>query len=122
MGGCGSGYDCWTLARHGWRVTGLDLSPTAVARAEELLALERARQQQQGDGKGWAGSVEFVCGDFFALPEEEEGRFDLIFDYTVRVCGSVGLSTGERLCAVVAIAGSHGMSIDSFLHSARPLT
>ncbi len=81
VGGCGSGYDCWTLARHGWRVTGLDLSPTAVERAKQLLEEER---QQKELWKG-GGSVEFVCGDFFALPEEEGQLFDLIFDYTVRV-------------------------------------
>jgi methyl halide transferase len=93
VGGCGSGYDCWTLAKHGWQVTGLDLSPTAVERAQQLLEQEqeRQRQQQGGQGEAWPGSVEFVCGDFFALPEETEGhKFDLIFDYTVRaaVCVS----------------------------------
>ena len=84
VGGCGSGYDCWTLARHGWRVTGLDLSPTAVARAKELLLSERERQEEKGEAAEWTGSVELVCGDYFGLPEKD--GFDLIFDYTVRGC------------------------------------
>lgn len=85
--GCGSGYDCWTLARHGWRVTGLDLSPTAVAQAKELLLLERGRQEEKGEAAEWTGSVELVCGDYFGLPEGKEGDgFDLIFDYTVGAC------------------------------------
>lgn len=33
--GCGEGADAIWLARRGWRVTGLDLSPTAVARASD---------------------------------------------------------------------------------------
>ena len=33
--GCGEGADAIWLARRGWRVTGLDLSPTAVARATD---------------------------------------------------------------------------------------
>lgn len=62
------------------------MSPTAVARARELLLLERGRQEE-GEAAEWTGSVEFVCGDFFGLPEgKEEDGFDLIFDYTVGAC------------------------------------
>lgn len=63
-------------------MTGLDLSQTAVERAKALL---EAKKEEKGEQ--WAGSVEFVCGDFFKLLEEDEGRrFDLIFDYTVCFC------------------------------------
>lgn len=36
--GCGNGSDAVWLARHGWEVTAVDISPTAVARAESLAA------------------------------------------------------------------------------------
>jgi len=48
--GCGSGWEAARLAAAGWPVTALDFSPTAVARAREVLA-EHA--------------VELVCADFF---------------------------------------------------------
>lgn len=36
--GCGTGADAVWLARQGWDVTAVDISPTAVARAESLAA------------------------------------------------------------------------------------
>ncbi|MDR1387494.1 MAG: methyltransferase domain-containing protein [Propionibacteriaceae bacterium] len=36
--GCGEGADSIWLAQQGWRVTGLDISPTALARAERAAA------------------------------------------------------------------------------------
>jgi 2-polyprenyl-3-methyl-5-hydroxy-6-metoxy-1,4-benzoquinol methylase len=36
--GCGNGSDAVWLARQGWEVTAVDISPTAVARAESLAA------------------------------------------------------------------------------------
>ena len=36
--GCGEGGDAVWLAQHGWRVTGVDLSPTAVARGRAAAA------------------------------------------------------------------------------------
>jgi 2-polyprenyl-3-methyl-5-hydroxy-6-metoxy-1,4-benzoquinol methylase len=48
--GCGTGWMCERLAAYG-RVTGTDMTETV---------LERARHRVPG--------VEFVCGDFFALP------------------------------------------------------
>lgn len=48
--GCGSGWEAARLAEHGWPVTALDFSPTAVARAREVLA---------------DFAVNLVCDDFF---------------------------------------------------------
>ncbi|WP_298399660.1 methyltransferase domain-containing protein [uncultured Azonexus sp.] len=48
--GCGSGWEATRLAAAGWPVTALDFSPTAVARAREVLA---------------GHAVELVCADFF---------------------------------------------------------
>ncbi len=48
--GCGSGWEAACLAEQHWPVTALDFSPTAVARAREILA---------------NFAVDLVCDDFF---------------------------------------------------------
>ena len=40
--GCGTGADAVWLARQGWAVTAIDISPTAVGQAERLAADRRA--------------------------------------------------------------------------------
>jgi SAM-dependent methyltransferase len=63
--GCGSGTDAIYLASQGFDVTGIDISPTALALAEE-----KARK---------AGvSVRWMLADVTALPEV--GPFDFIYD------------------------------------------
>ncbi|SED37636.1 Methyltransferase domain-containing protein [Streptomyces sp. 3213] len=66
--GCGPGRNALQLAARGFEVDGVDLSPTAVAWAEE-----RARD---------AGvRVRFHCGDAFALVGTElSGPYDLVHD------------------------------------------
>jgi len=60
--GCGEGYQTEVLGRVAKHVTGLDVSPTAVARARERLP-----------------GAEFAVGDLFAQPwSGEEGRFDVV--------------------------------------------
>ncbi len=61
--GCGHAWEADWLARHGWPVTALDFSPTAIAAAQEVL----------GD---WPG--ELVCADFFTFMPER--RFALIYE------------------------------------------
>jgi len=64
--GCGEGPDAIWLAERGWRVTGLDVSATAVARA-------RAAAAERGLGEE---RVSFLAGDAAeALPA---GPFDLV--------------------------------------------
>ena len=68
--GAGSGYDVLTLAREDRDVTGLELSPVALARFEELrdeAGVPRARAR-------------IACVDFFDYRPGH--RFDLIWDYT----------------------------------------
>ncbi|HEV2494063.1 MAG TPA: class I SAM-dependent methyltransferase [Terriglobia bacterium] len=63
--GCGSGTDAIFLARHGFDVTAIDISPTALSQAEE-----KARK---------AGvSVRWVLADVLTLPHLEP--FDFIYD------------------------------------------
>lgn len=63
--GCGTGINAVWLARHGFEVTGLDLSPTAITMAKERAGGENA-------------DIHFLAGDFLqtALP----AGFDLVFD------------------------------------------
>ncbi|TGB06282.1 class I SAM-dependent methyltransferase [Streptomyces sp. MZ04] len=66
--GCGPGRNALHLASAGFRVDAVDLSPTAVAWAEE-----RAREA--------GADVRFHCGDAFELtPDELGGPYDLIYD------------------------------------------
>lgn len=82
--GCGYGHDAAHLARLGYRVTGFDLSPTAVAAARETYP-----------------DIEFTTADVLAAPSEWEGAFDLVFEaYTVQV-----LRGRDRAGAIRAIAG-----------------
>jgi SAM-dependent methyltransferase len=67
--GCGEGGDAIWLAQHGWRATGLDISPSAIARA-------RAAADTLGLG---ADSIRFEVSDLEALgdlPDAE--RYDLV--------------------------------------------
>ncbi|MFE5710484.1 class I SAM-dependent methyltransferase [Streptomyces sp. NPDC056501] len=65
--GCGPGRNALHLASLGFDVTGVDLSPTAIAWAEE-----RARE-------AGAENVTFVCGDAFSSPALD-GPYDLVYD------------------------------------------
>ncbi|MGJ5756082.1 methyltransferase family protein [Streptomyces puniciscabiei] len=72
--GCGPGRNALYLAARGFDVDAVDLSPAAIAWAEE-----RARQ-----ARGAGGAVRFHCGDAFALTTGPEaalhGPYDLVYD------------------------------------------
>lgn len=68
--GCGAGHDVRLLAAQpcgGARVTGLDLSATA-------LSLARSHPS--------CGNEQYEQGDLFAMPEEWSGRFDWVVEHT----------------------------------------
>lgn len=68
--GCGPGRNAHALASHGFDVTAIDLSPAAIAWAEE-------RAEVPGAG------ARFHCGDAFVLTAEgaeAAGPYDLIYD------------------------------------------
>ena len=54
--GCGSGWEAACLAEHGWPVTALAFSPTAVDRARDILG---------------NSAVHLVCADFFQCQPEQ---------------------------------------------------
>jgi len=64
--GCGLGHDAKEWARHGFQVTGLDLSPTAVRQA--------SRSSREG-------KVLFQAGDFLQQPVAQP--FDWMFEHTL---------------------------------------
>lgn len=64
--GCGTGTTAFTLARHGFATTGIDISETALEIGKDL-----ARQQKL--------EVQFVAGDVLNLKSLNK-KFDLIYD------------------------------------------
>jgi SAM-dependent methyltransferase len=76
--GCGEGGDALWLAARGWRVTGVDFSPTALQRAAEHAQVRGPEvagriQWVQADLTAWtppAAAFELVTGHYFHLPAE----------------------------------------------------
>jgi len=89
--GCGKGYDCLLLASYGYDAYGLESSSHAVREAEKWEEDHGKDYEMKNEALG-RGQVKFVYGDFFAeeweksipaLRDEDQGGFDLIYDYTV---------------------------------------
>jgi SAM-dependent methyltransferase len=87
--GCGTGATAVWLARQGFAVTAIDISPTAIRRARERAAAVGVRQDS--NPVGWADrigilshGVRFVCGDLRGA-RWLGGPFDLFID-----CGCYG--------------------------------
>jgi hypothetical protein len=88
--GCGKGHDVLFLAAIGYDAYGLDYSASATKEAiDNEQAFGDADMYRPREEVGQKGKVSWLTGDFFAddwLREVDvEGKFDLIFDYTVRV-------------------------------------
>jgi SAM-dependent methyltransferase len=66
--GCGTGSHAIYLAGRGYRVTGVDLSPTAVA-----LAREKAKNK--------GVSCDFIVADVLGDLREVDGTFDFAYDW-----------------------------------------
>lgn len=89
--GCGTGADAVWLARQGWEVTAVDISPTAVARAEKLAAHHEP------------GRISWVVADLTAW--EPSKPYDLVISQYVHP----DLPFGEfvaRLARAVAPGGT----------------
>ncbi|WP_138910038.1 class I SAM-dependent methyltransferase, partial [Streptomyces chryseus] len=81
--GCGPGRNALHLASLGWEVDAVDLSPRAIAWAEER-AREVGADVRVDARAAVRADVRFLCGDAFALTEaelaEQGGPYDLIYD------------------------------------------
>ena len=83
---CGNGYDVLLLSAFGYDAYGLDVSELALESArkvEKEIGGKEIYATREGVTKG---SVNWVKGDFFkeGFGEGVEGKFDFIYDYTVR--------------------------------------
>jgi 2-polyprenyl-3-methyl-5-hydroxy-6-metoxy-1,4-benzoquinol methylase len=99
--GCGEGADAVWLAQRGWRVTGADVSPVALERAErhatDAGAGDRTwwRQVDLVAGQALPGGNDLVTAMFVHVPEE-------VFD---RVYTAIGAAV--RPGGVLLVAGHH---------------
>lgn len=82
--GCGTGRHAIELARRGYRVTGLDLSPSQLKRAREKareagVSVEFIRKDARSfDFKGRFGLVIMLCEGGFSLMETDEMNFRIL--------------------------------------------
>jgi len=89
--GCGKGYDVLLLAAYGYDAYGLEISELALNEARKVEA-EKGSEEVYASRSGERGSVNWLSGDFFkdeflkdvAWKGEQDRKFDLIYDYTVR--------------------------------------
>ena len=98
--GCGEGGSALWLAARGWRVTGVDVSATA---------LRRARQHAQGLGAEVAERVHLVEADLTAW-EPPRARFDLVTAHYVHPGGRA--ETLVRRLATAVVPGGVLLVVD----------
>lgn len=92
--GCGTGGDAIWLAGQRWRVTGVDVSRTALARAAEAAAAQGVADRttwQHADVTSWAPPA---------------GAFDLVTSAFLHAPGGVRDAVLARLAAAVAPGGT----------------
>jgi 2-polyprenyl-3-methyl-5-hydroxy-6-metoxy-1,4-benzoquinol methylase len=85
--GCGQGANTWFLAREGFAVTAVDISPSAIEKAKSYLKNERLEAR-------------FEVGDFGSLPYARES-FDCIIDVE-----SLYTGTSKDIAAAYAFLSS----------------
>jgi SAM-dependent methyltransferase len=68
--GCGPGYLSLELARAGFDVTGLDLSPQCVEVAQRFADADPFKSER--------GALRYLAGDFFSQAALAEGSFDAV--------------------------------------------
>ena len=91
--GCGEGADAIWLASNGWRVTAVDLSATALARARE-----------HADTLDLANRIDWTEADLSTWTPPAE-QFDLVSTHYVHLAGSLE-DLFRRLAAAVAPGGT----------------
>lgn len=105
--GCGEGGDAIWLALHGWNTTGVDISATAVARAEEAARNAHVAASQirftSTDLDDWTSEASFdlVTASFFQSPVRLE-RERILHDAARRV------NPGGHLVVVAHAAAPEG--------------
>lgn len=86
--GCGKGYDVLLLSAFGYDAYGLELSGKALEEARKTEEEAQATGAYPTREAVERGAVTWLSGDFFddafLKAVEGGGKFDLIYDYTVR--------------------------------------
>ena len=77
---CGKSEDLAWLARAGYRVLGVELSPIATGEFFAEHGLQPHRQSRGPFESLVAGDIELLCGDFFSLDPEISGPLDAVYD------------------------------------------
>ena len=93
--GCGHGAETLWLAAHGWQVTAVDFSASALAHARSMAELL---------GPDIAARTTWVEGDL-AVWTPPPGHFDLVVCLYVHIAGSVGEMV-QRMASGVAPGGT----------------
>ena len=99
--GCGKGYDVLLFSSFGYDAVGLEVSETAVKRCYEEQEAHGDKYPVRDESTG-AGKVTFIVGDFFVTDWtkdiEGDGKFDLIYDYTVSIPSLWGQASSHIVC------------------------
>jgi SAM-dependent methyltransferase len=91
---CHIGFDTISLARRGARVTGLDFSPVALVKAEELT-------------RRVGVEVTWVQADAARIPADLHGRFDLAYATIGAICWIEDISGWMHSAAATLRPGGH---------------
>lgn len=88
--GCGAGGLLAALAERGWKVTGIDIAPKAVAAARKVLAARGLKGDVAvADAANWAPGDSFdLVTNSFALPNTQAGQVKLY--QAIRSCLAPG--------------------------------
>ena len=106
--GCGEGADAIWLADRGWRVTAVDLAPTA---------LERAAAHADAAGPAVSGRVRWIQADVMRWVPDKE--YDLVTTHYLHLAGEPRRALFARLAAAVApggtlvVVGHHPKDLDT---------
>ena len=100
--GCGVGHDCMTLARHGFDVTGVDVSRLALQKAADLASRN-------------ALAVDYVRTDCLHPRPEWLGAFDWVFEHTC-FCAIDPENRGRYVDAMSSVLRGGGHLLGIFFH------
>jgi SAM-dependent methyltransferase len=90
--GCGLGDDAEALARHGYRVTAFDISPSAIAMCRQRYI---------------DSAVDYLVADLFNHPEKWLRNFDLVYECnTIQILQ--GISRARALKAITNLVAPGG--------------
>lgn len=97
---CHIGFDTVSLARRGARITWLDFSPVALAKAEALATLAGAE-------------VTWVQADAARIPADLHRRFDLAYATIGAICWIEDISAWMRSAAATLRPGGHLVLVET---------